>query len=63
MVLDFMAALSDPRGFLGAADKRMDNMKNLGIEDAGGLGDCKEEKKEAKKEGTCTNFKDIKDKF
>lgn len=50
-LLDFMAALSDPRGFLGAADKRMDNMKNLGIEDTSGQGDCKEEKKEAKKEG------------
>uniref|UniRef100_A0A6M2DTI9 1-phosphatidylinositol 4,5-bisphosphate phosphodiesterase n=1 Tax=Xenopsylla cheopis TaxID=163159 RepID=A0A6M2DTI9_XENCH len=56
---DFMAALSDPRGFLGAADKRMDNMKNLGIEDAGGLGDCKEEKKEAKKEEPPLVFEPI----
>lgn len=32
---DFMAALSDPRGFMGAAQDRKDNMKQLGIEETG----------------------------
>lgn len=50
---DFMAALSDPRAFMGAAKERSDNMKAMGIEEAaaGGpgaasAGDKKEEKKE-----------------
>lgn len=49
---DFMAALSDPRAFMGAAKERSDNMKAMGIEEAGGgsgpasQGDKKEEKKE-----------------
>ncbi|KAJ6636088.1 1-phosphatidylinositol 4,5-bisphosphate phosphodiesterase [Pseudolycoriella hygida] len=30
---DFMAALSDPRGFMGAAKERQENMKALGIEE------------------------------
>ncbi|XP_049875012.1 1-phosphatidylinositol 4,5-bisphosphate phosphodiesterase isoform X2 [Pectinophora gossypiella] len=33
---DFMAALSDPRAFMGAAKERTDNMKQLGIEETGG---------------------------
>lgn len=50
---DFMAALSDPRAFMGAAKERSDNMKAMGIEEAAGGGsggasqaDKKEEKKE-----------------
>lgn len=50
---DFMAALSDPRAFMGAAKERSDNMKAMGIEESatGGpgqpsAGDKKEEKKE-----------------
>jgi phosphatidylinositol phospholipase C, beta len=50
---DFMAALSDPRAFMGAAKERSDNMKAMGIEESatGGPGqastaDKKEEKKE-----------------
>lgn len=44
---DFMDALSDPRGFMGAAKERQDNMKALGIEETGGSGDKgKAEKKE-----------------
>lgn len=50
---DFMAALSDPRAFMGAAKERSDNMKAMGIEEAAGggsgpnsQGDKKEEKKE-----------------
>ncbi|KAL7035204.1 hypothetical protein ACKWTF_008264 [Chironomus riparius] len=49
---DFMAALSDPRAFMGAAKERSDNMKAMGIEEAsgsagaGGQADKKEEKKE-----------------
>lgn len=35
---DFMAALSDPRAFMGAAKERSDNMKALGIEETGGSG-------------------------
>ncbi|CAH2041742.1 unnamed protein product, partial [Iphiclides podalirius] len=31
---DFMAALSDPRAFMGAAKERTDNMKALGIEES-----------------------------
>lgn len=30
-----MAALSDPRAFMGAAKERTDNMKQLGIEESG----------------------------
>ncbi|XP_039756868.1 1-phosphatidylinositol 4,5-bisphosphate phosphodiesterase isoform X5 [Pararge aegeria] len=32
---DFMAALSDPRAFMGAAKERTDNMKQMGIEESG----------------------------
>ncbi|XP_061376823.1 1-phosphatidylinositol 4,5-bisphosphate phosphodiesterase isoform X1 [Danaus plexippus] len=32
---DFMAALSDPRAFMGAAAQRTDNMKQMGIEESG----------------------------
>ncbi|XP_060804194.1 1-phosphatidylinositol 4,5-bisphosphate phosphodiesterase isoform X5 [Amyelois transitella] len=32
---DFMAALSDPRAFMGAAKERSDNMKQMGIEESG----------------------------
>ncbi|XP_038212511.1 1-phosphatidylinositol 4,5-bisphosphate phosphodiesterase isoform X2 [Zerene cesonia] len=32
---DFMAALSDPRAFMGAAKERTDNMKAMGIEESG----------------------------
>lgn len=46
---DFMAALSDPRAFQGAAKERSDNMKAMGIEEAAS-GPAAGEKKEAKKE-------------
>lgn len=47
---DFMDALSDPRGFMGAAKERQDNMKALGIEETGGSGDAsRTEKKEEKR--------------
>lgn len=45
---DFMAALSDPRAFMGAAKERSDNMKAMGIEEAGA--DTKADKVEEKKE-------------
>jgi phosphatidylinositol phospholipase C beta len=32
-VADFMAALSDPRAFLGAREKQTDQMKKMGIEE------------------------------
>nr|XP_032517870.1 1-phosphatidylinositol 4,5-bisphosphate phosphodiesterase [Danaus plexippus plexippus] len=35
MSSDFMAALSDPRAFMGAAAQRTDNMKQMGIEESG----------------------------
>lgn len=55
---DFMAALSDPRGFAGAAKERSDNMKAMGIEEtAGGKGD--KDKKEAKKEEPPLVFEPI----
>jgi phosphatidylinositol phospholipase C beta len=49
---DFMAALSDPRAFMGAAKERSDNMKAMGIEEASGSGgqNSQAEKKEEKKE-------------
>lgn len=50
---DFMAALSDPRAFMGAAKERSDNMKAMGIEEASGSGGgqaSQAEKKEEKKE-------------
>uniref|UniRef100_A0A336LNY5 Phosphoinositide phospholipase C n=1 Tax=Culicoides sonorensis TaxID=179676 RepID=A0A336LNY5_CULSO len=47
---DFMAALSDPRAFMGAAKERSDNMKALGIEQAETGQTAKVEKKEEKKE-------------
>ncbi|GBP10744.1 1-phosphatidylinositol 4,5-bisphosphate phosphodiesterase [Eumeta japonica] len=44
---DFMAALSDPRAFMGAAKERTDNMKQMGIEESGPDKQVKvEEKKE-----------------
>uniref|UniRef100_A0A6B2EE24 1-phosphatidylinositol 4,5-bisphosphate phosphodiesterase n=1 Tax=Phlebotomus kandelakii TaxID=1109342 RepID=A0A6B2EE24_9DIPT len=46
---DFMAALSDPKGFNQAAKERSSNMKSLGIEETSGT-DAKGEKKEEKKE-------------
>lgn len=46
---DFMAALSDPRAFMGAAKERSDNMKQMGIEEGGG-GAEKQVKIEEKKE-------------
>lgn len=46
---DFMAALSDPRAFQGAAKERKENMKAMGIEEAAS-GPAAAEKKEAKKE-------------
>lgn len=46
---DFMAALSDPRAFMGAAKERSDNMKALGIEETGGSGGAAEVKKEPEK--------------
>ena len=46
---DFMAALSDPRAFMGAAKERSDNMKAMGIEEAPAEGG-KEKKEEKKKE-------------
>lgn len=45
---DFMDALSDPRGFMGAAKERQDNMKALGIEETDGA-DAKAKKDEEKK--------------
>ncbi|XP_063703551.1 1-phosphatidylinositol 4,5-bisphosphate phosphodiesterase isoform X1 [Culicoides brevitarsis] len=47
---DFMAALSDPRAFMGAAKERSDNMKALGIEQADGGQAAKTDKREEKKE-------------
>ncbi|XP_018331608.1 1-phosphatidylinositol 4,5-bisphosphate phosphodiesterase isoform X2 [Agrilus planipennis] len=46
---DFMAALSDPRGFIGAQQKQSEQMSSMGIEvtDKGGH---KDDKKEEKKE-------------
>lgn len=46
---DFMDALSDPRGFMGAAKERQDNMKALGIEQTGGTETGGVEKKEEKR--------------
>lgn len=48
---DFMAALSDPRGFIGAQQKQSDQMNTLGIEvtDSKGM-DGKPKEKEEKKE-------------
>lgn len=48
---DFMDALSDPRGFMGAAKERQDNMKALGIEETStsGPADTAKDKKDEKK--------------
>ncbi|XP_045499518.1 1-phosphatidylinositol 4,5-bisphosphate phosphodiesterase isoform X2 [Colias croceus] len=43
---DFMAALSDPRAFMGAAKERTDNMKAMGIEESGPEKKPEEVKKE-----------------
>ena len=59
---DFMAALSDPRAFMGAAKERSDNMKAMGIEEAaaGGAGaGAQGDKKEAKKEEPPLVFEPI----
>lgn len=59
---DFMAALSDPRGFNQAAKERSDNMKSLGIEqtgEGGGGGGGAGDKKEAKKEEPPLVFEPI----
>lgn len=53
---DFMAALSDPRAFQGAAKERSDNMKAMGIEEAAGSAD---KKKEEKKEEAPLVFEPI----
>lgn len=45
-----MAALSDPRAFMGAAKERSDNMKSMGIEEAGGAGQPSGEQKKVKVE-------------
>lgn len=47
-----MAALSDPRGFMGAQQKQTDQMNQMGIEvtDSKGGDDKKEKKAEEKKE-------------
>jgi len=42
---DFMAALSDPRAFMGAAKERSDNMKAMGIEESTTEKPKQEEKK------------------
>lgn len=48
---DFMAALSDPRGFMGAQQKQTEQMSSLGIEVTDGKGEAARlEKKEEKKE-------------
>lgn len=58
---DFMAALSDPRAFMGAAKERKDNMKAMGIEEAqtGTAGSAQAEKKEVKKEEPPLVFEPI----
>lgn len=55
---DFMAALSDPRAFMGAAKERSDNMKAMGIEEASS-GGAKTENKEEKKEEPPLVFEPI----
>lgn len=47
-----MAALSDPRAFMGAAKERTDNMKQMGIEESG---PDKKVTIEEKKEGQFDN--------
>ncbi|XP_072948758.1 1-phosphatidylinositol 4,5-bisphosphate phosphodiesterase [Epargyreus clarus] len=42
---DFMAALSDPRAFMGAAKEQTDRMKSMGIEESGPEKKPEEEKK------------------
>lgn len=58
---DFMAALSDPRAFMGAAKERSDNMKAMGIEEApgGAAGANKGDKKDDKKEEPPLVFEPI----
>lgn len=48
---DFMAALSDPRGFMGAQQKQNEQMSSMGIEVTDNKGGDKKEKKEEKKVG------------
>lgn len=55
---DFMAALSDPRAFQGAAKERSDNMKAMGIEEAAS-GSAADKKKEEKKEEAPLVFEPI----
>lgn len=47
---DFMAALSDPRGFMGAQQKQNEQMSSMGIEVTDSKGDINKDKKEEKKE-------------
>jgi phosphatidylinositol phospholipase C beta len=57
---DFMAALSDPRAFMGAAKERSDNMKAMGIEEASsGNQPMSEKKAEEKKEEPPIVFEPI----
>lgn len=52
-----MAALSDPRAFMGAAKERTDNMKQMGIEESGTEKKVQvEEKKEGKHVRSSTQF-------
>lgn len=49
---DFMAALSDPRGFIGAQQKQNEQMSSMGIEVTDNKGgDMAVQKREEKKEG------------
>lgn len=60
LLSDFMAALSDPRAFMGAAKERTDKVKQMGIEETG-PGDKKvqlEEKKEGKDTHMYRAFQD-----
>lgn len=51
---DFMAALSDPRGFMGAQQKQNEQMSSMGIEVTDNKGGDKksDDKKDEKKEGS-----------
>lgn len=52
-----MAALSDPRAFMGAAKERTDNMNKLGIEESGNEKKVQvEEKKEGKLFHKCSDL-------
>lgn len=51
LILDFMAALSDPGGFSKAAEKQSETMKNLGIEQTDSKAEAKKKKEEEAKRG------------